>query len=151
MDRRAASYREFWPLYLAEHGRPATRGLHYLGTGLGLVMLAAAAFFRDWRLLIVALFVGYGFAWLGHAFVERNRPATFRHPLWSFVSDFACSPCGCPAAWGGNWRTTGSLGRGRGRRLRPSAEDKGHPRGWPLGSDCRTETGYWELLSTFGV
>lgn len=88
MDRRAASYREFWTTYLAEHGRPATRGLHYLGTGLGLVMLAAAAFFRDWRLLIVALFVGYGFAWLGHAFVERNRPATFRHPLWSFVSDF---------------------------------------------------------------
>ena len=88
MERRAASYREFWPLYLAEHSRPATRGLHYLGTGLGLVFLAAAAFFGDWRLVIVALFFGYGFAWLGHAFVERNRPATFRHPFWSFVSDF---------------------------------------------------------------
>ena len=82
MDRRAASYREFWPLYLAEHGRPATRGLHYLGTGLGLIMLAAAAFFRDWRLLIVALFVGYGFAWLGHAFVERNRMHPVNTPLW---------------------------------------------------------------------
>ncbi len=88
MERRAASYREFWPLYLAEHSRPATRGLHYFGTGLGLALLVSAAFYGDWRLLIAALLVGYGFAWLGHAFVERNRPATFRYPLWSFISDF---------------------------------------------------------------
>ena len=88
MDRRAASYREFWPLYLAEHSRPATRGLHYFGTGLALALLVSAVFYGDWRLVIVALFCGYGFAWLGHAFVERNRPATFRHPLWSFISDF---------------------------------------------------------------
>ena len=88
MERHAASYREFWPLYLAEHSRPATRGLHYFGTGLGLAFLAAAVLFGDWRLLVVALFVGYGFAWLGHALVERNRPATFRHPFWSFISDF---------------------------------------------------------------
>lgn len=88
MDRRADSYREFWPLYLAEHSRPATRGLHYLGTGLGLLLLGAAVVLGDWRLLVISLFVGYGFAWIGHLFVERNRPATFTHPLWSFISDF---------------------------------------------------------------
>ncbi len=62
--------------------------MHYLGTGLGLLLLGAAAVLGDWRLLVIALFVGYGFAWIGHLFVERNRPATFTHPLWSFVSDF---------------------------------------------------------------
>ncbi len=88
MARLAASYREFWPIYLREHSRPATRGLHYLGTGLGLALLAAAILTADWRLLPAALVAGYAFAWIGHAAVERNRPATFSHPLWSFVSDF---------------------------------------------------------------
>ncbi len=88
MARLAASYREFWPIYLREHSRPATRGLHYLGTGLGLALLAAAILTADWRLLPAALIAGYAFAWIGHALVERNRPATFSHPLWSFVSDF---------------------------------------------------------------
>ncbi len=88
MAKLAASYREFWPIYLREHSRPATRGLHYLGTGLGLALLAAAVLTADWRLLPAALIAGYAFAWAGHALVERNRPATFSHPLWSFVSDF---------------------------------------------------------------
>ena len=88
MAKLAASYQEFWPIYLREHSRPATRGLHYLGTGLGLALLAAAVVTADWRLLPAALVSGYAFAWLGHALIERNRPATFSHPLWSFVSDF---------------------------------------------------------------
>ncbi len=88
MSLRSSSYREFWPRYLAEHSRPATRALHFLGTGLGLVLLAAAVLLGDWRLLPAALVAGYGFAWTAHALVERNRPATFTHPWWSFVSDF---------------------------------------------------------------
>lgn len=88
MQGRAKSYREFWPIYLAEHSRPATRALHYLGTGLGLTLLAAALISADWRLALAALVSGYGFAWIGHAFVEKNRPATFTHPLWSLISDF---------------------------------------------------------------
>lgn len=86
--RRAASYRDFWPLYLAEHSRPATRALHLFGTALALALLLAAAALGDWRLIPAGVMAGYAFAWVGHAFVERNRPATFTHPLWSLVSDF---------------------------------------------------------------
>jgi hypothetical protein len=87
-EKRFASYAEFWPYYLSEHSRPETRALHYFGTGLGLALLAAAIVMLDWTLLPVALVSGYLFAWIGHFFVEKNRPATFKYPLWSFVSDF---------------------------------------------------------------
>lgn len=85
---RSKTYQAFWPRYLGEHRAAATRGLHYLGTTLGLFLLAGGIASGLWCLFPAALVCGYAFAWLAHAFVERNRPATFTHPLWSFVSDF---------------------------------------------------------------
>jgi len=81
------TYAEFWPRYLAAHGDPRTRALHYIGTGGAAVLLLLAAMTRDWRALLAAPLVGYGVAWLGHAIFERNRPATFAHPLWSLRGD----------------------------------------------------------------
>ena len=82
------SYGEFWPVYLRAHTRPATRAMHYAGTTLGVVLLILAAALAAPWLVLTALVVGYGFAWIGHFAIEGNRPATFGHPLWSFVSDF---------------------------------------------------------------
>jgi hypothetical protein len=87
MSNRIASYHEFWPHYLREHGKRATRKLHYIGTALTLVALALGVFVSAWWLLAIPL-AGYGFAWFAHFRVEHNRPATFTHPWWSLVSDY---------------------------------------------------------------
>jgi hypothetical protein len=87
MDRRFEGFADFYPFYLGEHGRRATRRLHFTGTGLGLLCLAALAVTGNWWWLLAALACGYGFAWAAHMLVEKNRPATFRHPLYSLMGD----------------------------------------------------------------
>ena len=79
---------EFWPYYLREHSKPRTRAFHYAGTSLVVLIAAAALAPGSWRLLIAMPVAGYAFAWASHAAIERNRPATFTHPLWSLRADF---------------------------------------------------------------
>jgi hypothetical protein len=80
------TYPEFWLMYLRAHARQTTRALHYAGTSLALACLIGGAVL-DWRFLIAAPIVGYGFAWTAHYALEGNRPRTFGHPVWSLVSD----------------------------------------------------------------
>jgi hypothetical protein len=85
--KRLQSFQEFWPYYVSQHRLPSTRALHVGGTFLVLGTLAAA-FFVDPRLGWAAPLAGYGPAWIGHFFFEKNRPATFTYPLWSLIGDF---------------------------------------------------------------
>jgi hypothetical protein len=87
-NRPIERYRDFWPYYLQEHAKPGTRAIHYFGTLLSTSLLLAAILTRDAWFGLAALAGGYGPAWIGHFFIERNRPATFRYPLWSLVSDY---------------------------------------------------------------
>jgi hypothetical protein len=86
--KRFKTYKEFYAFYLTEHSKSATKALHFVGTLIALLFLALALAVREPRFLIVALVNGYLFAWLSHFFIEKNRPATFRHPFYSFISDF---------------------------------------------------------------
>lgn len=86
--RRFASFREFYPFYLSEHANRTSRRLHFIGSAGVLVLACVAVAQRDAWWLLVALACGYGFAWTGHFFFERNRPATFRHPFYSFAGDW---------------------------------------------------------------
>lgn len=81
------SYSEFWPFYLQEHAKPLTRRLHFIGTSLVIITFLLGALVDARWFWGMPLF-GYGFAWLSHLLVEKNRPATFRHPLWSLLGDF---------------------------------------------------------------
>lgn len=87
-QRETKTFAEFWPFYVMEHSRPGTRLLHAAGTLGSTTLLVALAATGRWRWLPLVLVVGYGAAWVGHFFVEHNRPATFAHPLWSFAADY---------------------------------------------------------------
>ena len=83
------SFAEFYPYYLGEHSNPTCRRLHFVGTSLVIALLAYTIGSGKWLLLLAVPLFGYGFAWVGHFFFEKNRPATFKHPLYSLIGDFA--------------------------------------------------------------
>jgi hypothetical protein len=82
------SFEEFWPFYVSEHSKPATRALHAAGTTAATACAVALIATGRWRFLPLALIPGYAAAWVGHFFVEHNKPASFKYPLWSFVADY---------------------------------------------------------------
>lgn len=86
-DREYQSFEEYWPFYVKEHRNKATRILHFAGTTAAMACVAGGFLTKRRWLLAVAPVVGYGPAWIGHFFVEKKVPATFRHPLWSLRAD----------------------------------------------------------------
>ena len=88
MGKTIGSFADFWPYYLREHSRPATRALHYVGTSLVVALAVYALVTARWLLFLAIPVAGYFFAWVGHFGIEKNRPATFTYPLWSLAADF---------------------------------------------------------------
>jgi len=86
--KKYKNFRSFYPYYLTEHADAKNRMLHFCGTLLFLGCLVAGIITGKWWLFVLIPVVGYGFAWAGHYFIERNRPATFTYPLYSLASDF---------------------------------------------------------------
>ncbi|MDA0315432.1 MAG: DUF962 domain-containing protein [Bacteroidetes bacterium] len=88
MEKKYHSLKEFYPYYLKEHQHPTSRILHFVGTGLVLVVLGLAIALENYSWLAGIPVIGYGFAWVGHFFFEKNKPATFTYPFYSLASDF---------------------------------------------------------------
>ncbi|MDX5477400.1 MAG: DUF962 domain-containing protein [Cyclobacteriaceae bacterium] len=88
MSKDFKSLKEFYPYYLSEHQHPTSRRLHFIGTALLFLILAAAIYLSNYWILWLIPIVGYGFAWVGHFFFEKNKPATFKYPFYSLASDF---------------------------------------------------------------
>lgn len=82
------NYEEFWEFYVQEHSKPATRVLHFVGTSLGLLLLGWFVWNGKFVYIPFCFVVGYAFAWFAHFVVEKNKPATFQYPFWSFISDY---------------------------------------------------------------
>jgi hypothetical protein len=87
-QNRISSFADFWPYYVREHSRPATRAIHFAGTTAAVLVLIASVEWQQWWALVAVPLVGYGLAWASHLGIEKNRPATFKYPLWSLLADW---------------------------------------------------------------
>ena len=88
MAKAFSSFSEFYPFYLEEHANSTCKLLHFIGTWLVVLVAVVAFILNEPKWLWLMPLLGYGFAWVGHFFFERNRPATFKHPLYSLLGDF---------------------------------------------------------------
>ncbi|KAJ3104704.1 hypothetical protein HDU97_008980 [Phlyctochytrium planicorne] len=86
--KRIQSFKEFYPFYLGEHRNVTNRRLHIVGTTFVVMTLLRAIYKRSGSTLAMIPIFGYGMAWIGHFAFEKNRPATFKYPLWSLMGDF---------------------------------------------------------------
>jgi hypothetical protein len=85
---RFTTFREFYPFYLGEHRNAICRTLHFIGISVALALLIAAIVTRVWWLVPIAVIQGYAWAWIGHFGFEKNKPASFKQPLYSFMGDW---------------------------------------------------------------
>ncbi len=88
LEKKYKTFSSFYPYYLTEHADSKNRVLHFIGTMLLLFALLAGLATGKWFFFAMVPILGYGFAWVGHYFIEKNRPATFTYPLYSLASDF---------------------------------------------------------------
>ena len=87
-SRSYRSFADFYPFYLGEHTNATCRRLHFIGTTIAAVLLVVTLATQQWWLIAVAFLEAYTFAWVGHFFFEHNRPATLKHPFFSFIADW---------------------------------------------------------------
>ncbi|MFZ6874678.1 Mpo1-like protein [Undibacterium sp. Di27W] len=88
MAEKYNDFSAFYVFYLSEHGNKTCRQLHFLGSSLVILCMATFIFTGQLAYLLAAPICGYGFAWLGHFVFEKNRPASFKQPLFSFMGDW---------------------------------------------------------------
>lgn len=87
-EKEFKSFSAFYPFYLSQHQNKTCRRLHFIGSGLIIFMLTYIVITTAWQLLWGLPLIGYGFAWVGHFFFEKNKPATFTYPIYSLIGDW---------------------------------------------------------------
>ena len=85
---RYKSFEDFYPYYISEHDHKHTKLMHFIGTSISIYFLIKFILSFNFLFILYALLAGYGFAWIGHFFIEKNKPATFKYPFYSFIGDW---------------------------------------------------------------
>jgi hypothetical protein len=88
MSKEFKSFSEFYPFYLSQHENKTCMRLHVFGSIMIVLLVVYVLFSAKWALFLFVPVIGYGFAWVGHFFFEKNKPATFTYPVYSLIGDW---------------------------------------------------------------
>ena len=87
-NTKFTSFKDFYPYYLSEHKLRINKILHAIGSLSGLGFLIYTIYTEQYKFILISFIFGYTFAWIGHFIFEKNKPATFKYPLYSFMGDW---------------------------------------------------------------
>ena len=87
-NTKFTSFKDFYPYYLSEHKVKTNKILHIIGSLTGLSFLFYIVYIEKYKFIPISFLFGYTFAWIGHFFFEKNKPATFKYPIYSFIGDW---------------------------------------------------------------
>ena len=79
---------EYYKMYLTLHQNTTNRRLHVIGQIATIFFILLMIISQNYLMLIFAPFIVYPFAWTGHFFFEKNKPAAFSDPIKAKISDF---------------------------------------------------------------
>ncbi|KAF0993802.1 DUF962 domain-containing protein [Geobacillus sp. TFV-3] len=76
-------YEEFWPFYLTQHRKRATRRWHFVGTSFVFLFVIMAIVTRNAWWLLGAPIAAYALAWFSHfPSCKRRQNTCTRHASW---------------------------------------------------------------------
>ena len=82
------NFEEYYQHYLTLHQNKWCRRLHFFGQIATILFVITCILHEIWILLLVSPLIVYPFAWSGHYFFEKNKPAAFKNPLWAKLCDW---------------------------------------------------------------
>ena len=82
------NFKEYYKFYLTLHKNKWCRRLHVLGQATTILFTYFVLASSFWYFVPLIPFVVYPFAWSGHFFFEKNKPAAFSKPLWAKACDW---------------------------------------------------------------
>ena len=81
-------YKEYYQHYLSLHQNRVCKLLHFIGQCCTLIATFIIVSYQFWYAIVIIPFIVYPFAWVGHFFFEKNKPAAFNNPWMAKVSDW---------------------------------------------------------------
>ncbi|MCH2652198.1 MAG: DUF962 domain-containing protein [Gammaproteobacteria bacterium] len=88
MKKEFKNFEEFYPYYIDEHKSKYNKLLHFIGTTIFFIFMIIFISSFEPKYIFYGFLSGYGWAWIGHFFIEKNKPATFYFPLYSLRGDW---------------------------------------------------------------
>lgn len=84
------TFKEYYKHYLSLHQNKTCRRLHVLGQLLTIIFVCTVLYLKGYFLLLLPLtpFIVYPFAWSGHFYFEKNKPAAFKNPVLAKCADW---------------------------------------------------------------